>query len=129
MKYSTGINYKDALLKGFIDDEYTANADAEVDELALTYGVSPAKIPTPCPAIVKNLAMAIAYIAAARDNSLMNAVTSETGAGKDSYELKRQYWQDEFTRLKGLLTAESFTGLSAQAQKATFPCSFSLVRS
>jgi len=134
MSYSTVSDYRDVLLKEFVDDTYIADADADIDDLARSLGVSPSRIPSPCPNIVKKLSIAKVYYAVAGDRSMMNAVSSEAGAGKDSYEYKRVYWASEIERLEGLLTPAALVGGKdglggGLATKATYPMSFPIYRS
>lgn len=134
MSYSSIPDYRDELLKEFVDDDYIKSADADIDDLARSLGVLPSKIPNPCPNIVKKLSIAKVYTAVAGDKSMMNAVSSEAGAGKDSYEYKRAYWADEVARLEGLITPAALVGGGdglggGLAKKATFPMSFPIYRS
>ena len=134
MSYSDVSDYRDELLKKFVDEAYIASADADIDDLARSWGVSPSRIPKPCPNIVKKLSIAKVYTAIAGDQSMMNAVTSEAGAGKDSYEYKRAYWASEAERLEAMLTPAALVGGrdgkgGGLATKARFPMSIPVYRS
>lgn len=126
MSYSVVADYRDELLKEFVDDGYIADIDADIVDLAKSMGVLPLQIPSPCPNIIKKLSIAMVYTAVAADRSIMNR---EGDDGRDSYELKRAYWAGEVERIKGLLTPESFIGDGGVATKAKYPMSIPMYRS
>lgn len=131
MSYSVVSNYKDELLKDFVDEDYISDSDAYINDLAISLSVLPSKIPIPCPNIVKRLSIALTYRDIARDRSLMN---SEGEDGRDAYELKRVYWAKEVERLEGLITADALTGGKdglggGLATKVTYPMSVPIYRS
>jgi len=125
-------DYTDELLAEFVTAKLIAEADADINDVALSLGVLPTRIPTPCPNIVKKLSIAKVYNAVARDKSMMN---TEGEDKSDAYELKRRIWAAEATRLEGLLTASALVGgatgagggLDALAKDSVF--SFPMYRS
>jgi hypothetical protein len=131
VSYSAGSNYRDELLKEFVDEDYISDSDAYINDLAISLGVVPTRIPTPCPNIVKRLSIALTYRTIAGDRSMMN---NEGDDGRDAYELKRVYWANEVERLEGLITADALTGGKdglggGLATKVAFPMSVPIYRS
>lgn len=123
-KFCTVADVRDELLKKVVVEADCIEADNLIIDMALALGVAEAQIASPVPFAVKQLAIALTCVIAARNKSLMNN-RGEDGA--DAYELKRQVWQKEADRLKTGLTVEVLTG-GATNPVTTFPFSVGVYR-
>ncbi|TWH48551.1 hypothetical protein [Sporomusa sp. KB1] len=114
---------RDELLKKLVTEDDLQEAGNEIDDLARSLNVNPAKIPNPAPNTVKKLAAALTLTITARNSSLMNA----SGDGEDAYEKKRQVWAKEVDRLSRMITPELLLG-GNPPEKRRFPMTVEMKR-
>ncbi|MCM0759950.1 hypothetical protein M7775_15435 [Sporomusa sphaeroides DSM 2875] len=123
MIYCSIDDIRDELLKQLVTEDDLQEASDEIDDLARSLNVNPARIPNPVPNTVKKLAAALTLTITARNSSLMNA----GGDGEDAYEKKRQVWAKEVDRLSKMITQEVLLG-GKPPEKRRFPCVMEMKR-
>lgn len=108
MAYFEVAEIRDQLLKNIIVQSDVDESTNYVEDLALSYGVSPDDIPKDPPYIVRKIAMYYALMTCAQNTSRYNDEGDDVGP--DAYEMKRRMYASRLSDIEGKLTAASFAG-------------------
>lgn len=100
----------DKQLQALVTDDYLADTDLYIQNLALRLGLTVAQIKSPLTFTAKKLAIAYLCTAIARDNIGINIQAQGYGADIDLYKSKWKTWSAEFERLEPQVSAEVLTG-------------------
>lgn len=117
----------DSLLTELVTVPIVVKSSRYIEDLAAAYGVAAESIKEPTPYLIERIAELYTLREAAMKRSHGNGYRNDDEDGADSWERKRQIYDNELERLLKQLTAETFTG-GLRAESRVFPMSVELCR-